>query len=170
MIDPTAHPDETTEVDELLAAYLDNELSETERHLVETRLAEDDSFRQRLEELDRAWEMLDALPKSDLDDEKFVRTTVEMITVAASQEIEQFQQQRRKTAILRQVAIAAGVVLLIGAGYLLTQWQLGEPDRTLVDNLPVIENLDEYQRVESIEFLEALRSEGLFTGDTSDES
>lgn len=170
MTDPTAHPDAKTEVDELLAAYLDNELTETERSLVETRLAEDESFRSRLDELDRAWDMLDALPKADLDDEKFVRTTVEMITVAASQEIQAYEQQRKRTALARQAGIALGIVALVGMGYMLTQWRLGRPDRVLVENLPVIENVDELERVDNIEFLEALRKEGLFTGETSDES
>ncbi|GAA4431775.1 MULTISPECIES: anti-sigma factor family protein [Bremerella] len=170
MTDPTAHPDETTEVDELLAAYLDNELSETERSLVETRLAEDDSFRNRLDELDRAWDMLEALPKADLDDEKFVRTTVEMITVAASQEIQQYKQQQKRSAFARQAGIALAIVALIGIGYMLTQYRLSRPDRILVEYLPVIERVDEFERVDNIEFLEALRKEGLFTGEASDES
>ncbi|MBI1248655.1 hypothetical protein GC197_12545 [bacterium] len=170
MTDPTAHPDETTEMDELLAAYLDNELSDTERATVETRLAEDDTFRHRLDELDRAWDMLEALPKADLDDEKFVRTTVEMITVAASQEIKQFEQKRRQSAKLRQVFIGLGIVALVGAGYLLAQWRLGRHDRTLVENLPVIQQIDELEQVENIDFLEALKKEGLFTGEPSDAS
>ena len=170
MTEPTAHPDETSEVDELLAAYLDNELSETERSLVETRLAKDDTFRQRLDELDRAWEMLDALPKADIDDEKFARTTVEMITVAASQEIQQYQQKRRRLVVLRNAGIAAGVLALVSTGYLLTAWRLSRPDRVLVENLPVIESIDQYQYAGDIEFLEALKSEGLFTGETDGEA
>lgn len=170
MTDPTAHPDATTEMDELLAAYLDNELSDSERAMVETRLAEDEAFRSRLDELDRAWDMLDSLPKADLDDEKFVRTTVEMITVAASQEIQQFEQQKKRTATIRQIGIALGIVALVGMGYTLTQWRLTRPDRVLVENLPVIENVDEFERIDNIEFLESLRKEGLFTGETSDES
>jgi len=170
MTDPTAHPDVLSEIDELLAAYLDNELTETERSLVETRLAEDETFRSRLDELDRAWDMLDALPKADLDDEKFVRTTVEMITVAASQEIQQYEKQRRRSVLVRQAGIALGIVALVGMGFLLTQWRLNRPDRILVENLPVIEQVDELERVDDIEFLEALQKEGLFTGETSDES
>lgn len=170
MIDPTAHPDEQTETDELLAAYLDNELSETERALVETRLADDDAFRQRLDELDRAWDMLDSLPKVDLDDEKFVRTTVEMITVQASQEVKQFEESKRRTATARKVGIALALVALVIVGYLVTEWQLNRPDRTLVENLTVIENVDELELVEDIEFLEALKNEGLFTGESNDES
>lgn len=170
MIDPTAHPDEQTATDELLAAYLDNELSETERAMVETRLAEDEAFRLRLDELDRTWDMLDTLPKADLDDENFVRTTVEMITVQASQEIEEFRQKQRQSATVGQIAIALALVALVGAGYFATQWALSRPDRVLVDNLPVVENIDEFEQIEEVEFLELLKNEGLFTGENSDES
>lgn len=170
MIDPTTHPDEQTKTDELLAAYLDNELSDAERAAVETRLVEDDTFRQRLDELDRAWDMLDSLPKIDLDDEKFVRTTVEMITVQASQEVQQFEDRKRRTATLRKIGVAVAMVVVVIAGYLATQWQLDRPDRVLVENLTVIENVDELELIEDIEFLESLKAEGLFTGESSDES
>lgn len=170
MIDPTTHPDEQAKTDELLAAYLDNELSDAERAAVETRLVEDDTFRQRLDELDRAWDMLDSLPKVDLDDEKFVRTTVEMITVKASQEVQQFEESKRRSATLRKVGVALAMVVLMVAGYLVTQWRLDRPDRILVENLTVIENVDELELVEDIEFLEALKAEGLFVGESNDES
>ncbi|RCS40708.1 hypothetical protein DTL42_25425 [Bremerella cremea] len=170
MIDPTAQPDEQTETDELLAAYLDNELSDQERSMVETRLADDDAFRLRLVELDRTWDMLDSLPKADLDDEKFVRTTVEMITVQAAQEVQEFEASQRRTDKARKLGLVLGMVALVVVGYLITQWQLNRPDRILVENLTVIESVDELQLIEDIEFLEALKSEGLFTGENDDES
>jgi len=162
----TENPDQGA--DELLAAYLDNELSDTDRALIETRLSNDAEFRRRLDELDKAWDMLGTLPKSDLDDEDFIRTTVEMITVAASQEIELHEQQKQKSVLYRNLAIAAGMLILVASGYWIAINRMTRNDRTLVENLPVIENLDEYQRIESVEFLEMLKREGLFAGDSND--
>jgi len=62
---------------ELLTAYLDGELSESETIAVEKRLATDSEFRSQMQELQNAWDMLDALPLVR-PDSAFVRTTVEM--------------------------------------------------------------------------------------------
>ena len=70
--------------DESLVAYLDGELDATERARVEQRLHEDEKYRQRLEELQRSWELLDLLPSPKLS-ESFCNTTVEMAVVIADE-------------------------------------------------------------------------------------
>ncbi|MEX0792868.1 MAG: hypothetical protein WD045_07000 [Pirellulaceae bacterium] len=156
-------------LDEQLVAYLDGELSPTQRAEVERRLAEDETYRVRLEELDQTWEMLDTLPKADLDDEKFMRSTVEMITVAASQELETYQERRRLRGWVQYIA---GTLLIVAAmvtgSQLVSHYQTRE-DRWLIENLPIVENVDAYQRVESVEFLDRLNREGLFTTEVPDE-
>jgi anti-sigma factor RsiW len=54
---------------EELVAYLDGELPPDDCRRVERRLAEDDDYRQRLRDLDQAWEALDALPATRADDD-----------------------------------------------------------------------------------------------------
>ena len=48
---------------EQLVAYLDGELDAESSLQVERRLAEDAEFRRELRQLQRAWDMLDELPK-----------------------------------------------------------------------------------------------------------
>jgi len=155
--------------DEQLVAYLDGELSPTERAEVERKLAEDETYRVRLEELDQTWEMLDTLPKADLDDEKFMRSTVEMITVAASQELETYQERRRLRGWVQYIAGTLLIVAAMVIGSRLVHHYQTREDRWLIENLPIVENVDAYQRVESIEFLDRLHREGLFTAEVPDE-
>src|SRR5215204_891360 len=65
-----------------IVAYLDGELAPQDCRRVESRLATDQEYRQELHELDRAWEALDALPASTVDD-GFARTTIELACLAA---------------------------------------------------------------------------------------
>lgn len=156
-------------LDEQLVAYLDGELSPSERAEVERKLAEDETYRIRLEELDQTWEMLDALPRADLDDDKFMRSTVEMITVAASQELEAYQEQRRLRDWLQYVAGTLLIVAAMVTGSRLVHHYQTQEDRWIIENLPIVENVDAYQRVESVDFLHRLNREGLFTGEVPDE-
>ena len=65
---------------EEIVAYLDGETSDEERRVIEQRLANDENYRQQLHQLERAWDMLDVLPQSQVDP-SFVHTTMEMVAV-----------------------------------------------------------------------------------------
>ena len=58
-------------------AYLDGELEPHLKSDVESRLAADAQFRQRLQQLEKAWSMLDDLPRVSVD-ETFTKSTVEI--------------------------------------------------------------------------------------------
>src|SRR5687768_1119317 len=73
-------------VNEELVAYLDGELPPEECRRVEDRLATDDEYRQQLRDLDQAWEALNALPTTAVDD-GFARTTIELACVAAQEDL-----------------------------------------------------------------------------------
>ena len=73
---------------EELVAYLDGELPDEAARLVEQRLATDDDYRRQLGELDQAWSALEALPTPTVDD-KFARTTIEMVALAAQRDLTQ---------------------------------------------------------------------------------
>jgi len=49
--------------EELISAYLDDELSPEEAARVSRRLMEDPAYQQRLGQLQKAWDLLDTLPR-----------------------------------------------------------------------------------------------------------
>lgn len=64
--------------DESLVAYLDGELTGDERRKLEQRLIDEQALRQRLQSLQRGWDMLEYLPKPAAD-ERLVQTTLELV-------------------------------------------------------------------------------------------
>ncbi len=66
--------------DELLTSFLDQELSPEERSQVERRLVDEENLRKRLAEMRRAWELLDELPETRLN-QHFTKSTMEMVTL-----------------------------------------------------------------------------------------
>src|SRR5687767_6339927 len=101
-------------LDEDLVAYLDGELDdEAARRLVD-RLNNDDAARQRLRALATSWDLLDHLPRAAMDD-SFTRTTVQMIAVAASDDIADQKaalpaRKRRRWTVGAIGALAAAMV------------------------------------------------------------
>ncbi len=150
---------------ELLTAYLDGELSESETIAVEKRLATDSEFRSQMQELQNAWDMLDALPLVR-PDSAFVRTTVEMAIAG-----------KQKSGISGWITM--GLLGLVIAGlplssfavsYLQTRETIEQPVRELIEELPLIENFDRYSKVVSdnnprkgIRFLQSIYKQGLFS-------
>src|SRR5262245_11827568 len=76
---------ESPDHDELVA-YLDGELGPAEGRAIEQRLANDPECRQKLGDLDQAWEALNVLPTSTVDD-SFAKTTIELACVAAQEDL-----------------------------------------------------------------------------------
>lgn len=64
--------------DELLVAYLDDELDDVERKAVEKRLVAETEFQRRLQTLQTGWEWLDELPVES-SNEKLVESTIELL-------------------------------------------------------------------------------------------
>jgi anti-sigma factor RsiW len=71
-------------VEEELVAYLDEELEPEHRAQVEHRLAEDARYRDKLRHMQKSWDMLDLLARSE-PDEGFTRTTVAMVALKAKE-------------------------------------------------------------------------------------
>jgi anti-sigma factor RsiW len=166
MTNSDSNSNELTETDELLVAYLDGELAVAERRDVEERLPRDDAFRRRLNELDRAWDMLDELPKT-IADEEFVRSTVEMVALAAQEESDEAKQQSVWPRTIAFASVGAMVLFAAVLGFRTVNQYSQTEDRALARDLPVIENLDLYRR---IDFLRQLRDEGLFDEEVDDAS
>ena len=165
---PDESPNADPSLEEQLVAYLDGELDPKASQRIEELLANDPQVRQTLQQLDRTWDLLDELDQPPIGD-RFTQTTLEMVAVAATEDA-----QRAQAAIprrrLRRLFIVAGSLLAAGlAGFLTTAMVRSAPNRQLVRDLPILENLDNYRLVDSIEFLRMLDKEGLFAEENGDE-
>jgi len=143
---------------EEMVAYLDGELSPEASLRVEQRLAADENYRRRLQRLDRAWNALDELPLTTVDD-RFSRTTMTMVVDAAAHDLQAKtvalpveRRQRRWTAALAAVAAAA-------LGFLVIQLVWRNPNGPLLADLPIIDNIDLYSQVGDVDFLQRLHAD-----------
>lgn len=144
-----------------LVAYLDGELDSEQAQAVEQRLSSDPAYRQQLRELQQAWDLLDQLPKAEVDD-TFTQTTLAMVAVSASDDVAQARvRQGRRHRWLWWSGSAAAVLAFI-AGYGAVSRIVSRENRRLLRDLPVIQHLDEYRYADSVEFLRRLDREGLF--------
>lgn len=146
---------------EEMIAYLDGELDADQALAIERRLAADEEFARELRRLQRSFELLDELQQAELN-ETFAATTVEMIAVEARRDVERRRQSAPWRKLLHIAAVAACLFVAVAAGYLITGRLLPNPNEPLLRHLSVLEHLDEYQQVESIEFLRELHASGLF--------
>jgi anti-sigma factor RsiW len=174
-------PDEPAEVDfrqpspleERLVAYLDGELDDAEARKIEQLLATDPEAREAMAGLDRTWALLDGLAPASVD-EVFTRTTLEMVSVSAAEDVAQQQaeipRRRRRRWLLGGGALAASGT----AGFLAVALFWPSPNREVLEDLPVLEDLDEFQHVfskdDDLRFLRLLYEQKLFVKDAADDS
>lgn len=154
-------------VQEELVAYLDGELDSTSVMVVERKLADDEAYRERLRELQQAWDMLDHLPRSHVE-QSFTHDTLKLVTLNAEGDA---QKSKSLAARFRQMAWATGAVVAASAavaGYFLVSSYASRPNEMLVKDLPLLENVDLYRHAESVEFLKNLEREGLFAQEVDD--
>jgi len=158
-------------LEEQLVAYLDGELDTTASRRIEELLAADPKVRLTLQQLDRTWQLLGALDATPVD-ERFTQSTLEMVTVAAAHEVEQSRAQAPRRRRRRWLLAAASVAAAGLAGFLIAGRFLPDRDaqrnRELLEDLPVLENLDQYGQVGDVEFLQMLCQEGLFAKEPDD--
>lgn len=149
--------------DEQLVAYLDGELDPQTRRHIDELLASNADVRRRLQEMERTWELLDELDAAPAGSQ-FTHTTLEMVAVAARQELADAPRRRWRHTL----AISGGMLAAVVAGFLAVALLTPDPNRALLQDLPVLENLDEYRQTDDIEFLRLLQTAGLFTKDTGE--
>jgi hypothetical protein len=152
-------------IEEQLVAYLDGELDGESCRRIEELLAVDPEVRRKLHWLEQTWEVLDELDTAPVG-EDFTRTTLEMVALAAEEDVrksldEAPRRRRRWWLLCGGGMLAAGL-----AGFLAFTLLASNPNRelnkALVENWPVLENLDKYQQIQDIKFLRMLQESGLF--------
>jgi len=154
-------PQTDTPPDEELVAYLDGELDAQAARRIEDWLASNPDVRRKLHELERTWELIGELDGARLGG-TFAQSTLELVTAAVEQDVRQSQAQaprlrRRGRLLFSLLLLAAGL-----AGFLTVSLAVPDPNRQILDDLPLLENLDQYRQVQSIEFLRMLQQEKLF--------
>ncbi len=160
MSDAAPNRNRREEIDEELVAYLDGELDADQSLQIEQRLSSDPGYRERLRELERTWDMLDELPTGE-PTESFTQSTLEL--VLSDDTLRQRKQQRTLwTLPLRVLTFSVVPLALFTLAFALTRYNQNRPYRQLLSDLPVIENIDMFTKVEDIRFLELLDQEGLF--------
>lgn len=147
--------------EEMLAAYLDGKLDDDDAREVASRLADDDALRQRVNRLAQAWALLDELPRSQLD-ESFTRSTIEMVAVAAEADVQRDVTRRVRWQWVAGMGAACALAVATGVGFWITNRMLPDPNRQLVEDLPIIEEMDLYQQIGSVGYLEKLADSDLF--------
>ncbi len=153
---------------EQLVAYLDGELDAEASQRVERRLAEDPDYRRELKQMQRAWDLLDELPRAEIS-ETFTQTTVEMVALSAEHELTEVKTRVRHFDRLIWVAVGASVVLASMAAFWGVSTYLSRPNDQLAQDLPVIENVELYEVADNVEFLRELEQAGYFKEETDDE-
>lgn len=157
---------EPSEMREQLVAYLDGELDTEATRRIEELLGSSPELSQELRQLERTWDLLDRLPKAEIDP-IFTKSTIEMVALAEEAQVEEEKaaQPRRR----RRARLLGGAALVVAclAGFLGINQFWPHPNEQLLQDLPVVENLEAYRQVGEIEFLRQLREAGLFTADES---
>lgn len=158
----TPPPNSRDALVEQLSAYLDGELDPQESREVERLLARDEQARQELQRLERAWALLDQLPRVELTGE-FIQSTVEMIALREVEELQSITQPSAVRPWLVRIGAAVAIIFVASFAYLAVQHWLDRHNRQLLVDLPVIERMDAYRQIDDVEFLRQLQAAGLFS-------
>jgi anti-sigma factor RsiW len=149
----------TSEDRDNLTAYLDGELDENNTRRIEAILTSSAVARTDVEILARVYELLDVLPRPKANKEFTERTIATARLEAYRKPLAQqpwFKWSQRGAILASWTAI----LLVAGAlGFSLTNRWIARPDDILLRDLSLIQNLDVYSEVGSVEFLQELSGE-----------
>jgi anti-sigma factor RsiW len=164
---PTSPISQPATIEEQLVAYLDGELDHERTVQVEALLARDPGAREELIRLERTWSLLDGLERPQVD-ETFTRTTIEMVAVAEEEKLARERAEAPRRRRRRWLIGGAGLLGAVLAGFFAVVLLRPDPDRQLIEDLPLLLDYDEYNQIDDVEFLKMLHEQKLFTKDTPD--
>jgi anti-sigma factor RsiW len=147
-----------------LVAYIDGELTDHESRAIATKLTQSATARQEADSLKKTWDLLDYLPRPRASAEFPERTltSIRAIDARGSSWEDAARPWLGKAGKLLLVLVVAS--LTAGLGFALTRWAWPDPSARLARDLSLAEHLEEYQEVESFEFLDELVKSKLFDG------
>ena len=161
------HDTEDHALNEDLVAYLDGELNRDSVSRVEEELSKNSEYRLRLMQLQQAWDLMDELPRVS-SDEAFTKSTVELVVVSAESE-ETATVVRRKT--WRNVIWVVGLLGATAAawgGFAIISQFTDRDNQALLKDLPLVQEIDIYDPIESLDFLKQLEASGVFDEELDD--
>ncbi len=143
-----------------LTAYLDGELPAEEIREVEARLAEEEKYRQLMQQLQKAWDALDVLPVAAAN-QSFTQSTMKMV-VEDAEKLSRLHSRSARTWPIRMLALILAPAIALVGGWAAARLVQNQRNSELVRELPVLYQLDALNCDErlSIPFLERLSREG----------
>ncbi len=156
--------DDGAQLREELVSYLDGELDAEQSRRIEERAAVEPDARRMLEELDRTWHMLDALD-APVTSEDFTRTTLEMVALAAAEDVQKAKVEAPRRRLRARLWAVAGLIAATAAGFFVVASLIPDPNAQLLQDLPILENFDQYHEIDSFVFLRELTRARLFADD-----
>jgi hypothetical protein len=163
---PADQPNSNRTGEEDLVAYLDGELDIDTARDLEDLLATDPAAREKMQRLEQAWDLLNELPQSDVD-QSFTQSTIEMVAVSAAEEIRKQQEEAPRQRRRQMLLGVAGLAVALALGFATVSLLWPDSNRQLLEDLPLLEQLDQYRQVENIDYLRALREQGLWSDEQS---
>ena len=160
----------TPEIRADFVAYLDGELDEEATERIETVIGQSEVARSDMESLAQTYELLDTLdrPRAAEDFAERTMATIRVDELRPDVRDTKWYRAARDGAIL--AVWMAALTATAAAGFLATnRWVQTESDR-LIEELPLIEQLDVYSEVGSIEFLQRLHAQDALLQEMSPEA
>lgn len=146
--------------EEELTAYLDGELDAASSQALEEQLVRDPLLQAEVAGLDRAWSMLETLPRAEAP-RFFASSTLEMVALTAERDISGSRSKKSRLGPFWPLAVASVLILALG-GYAAGRWIWPDPNRQLLKDLAILEHLDAYRKAGNIDYLRRLEAEGYF--------
>ncbi len=154
---------------EKLVAYLDGELPESDARDVEQSLASDPAMRAEVEQLNRAWDMLDLLPRPNASGE-FSSRTLTTLKVSGATTALPNEHNAAPTVALdvakssrfrmpRLVVWSVGLVAVSLLGFVVGRMTARPDSDVWLDDLALIEQLDVYREIGDAQFLRDFQRE-----------
>jgi anti-sigma factor RsiW len=144
-----------------LVAYLDGELDEAATQIIEQTLAENSDVRGEVDSLTRTFEMLDELPRAQVSDEFTARTLSTIQIARQSQTDGDTPSHRRFGNRMLLASWIVGLALSVLLGVLIGGRFSRDDSTRLVEDLPILKNLDIYSEIGSVEYLQKLEMDGV---------
>lgn len=162
-LDETTYPNMAeTAIDPLdacLVPYLDNELTEQEVEQLERRLAAEPELRERLRQLQVSWDMLDEIPKRQ-SDQALLQSTIEMVVTSSLET----PVKRNRWFWVSGIVLVLFLLSLL-ASFQLVRWRQVRPYQQFVRSLDFLENIEVYDQIQDVPFLESLHDAEVFGDD-----
>lgn len=149
----------TAEDRDNLTAYLDGELDEESTRRIESVLASSSVARNDVEMLARTYEVLDLLPRPRAAEDFTERTVATAKLETLRKPISQQPWFKAARNGLLMGGWSGAILTASVCGYALSHHWVSLSDDQLLDELPLIEKLDVYSEVDSLDFLNRLSAE-----------